>query len=188
MADIRSPSSCGKFISEEYQDDMGDWRVRIKTQRLKLDEEAKGRFLEAYRNNARMGDAAHAAGVTGTTIKRHCIDDPDFGEACLAAEEEYVSRLIAHQQKLVFEGSVKRSFDRQGNLVSEETVYPIRLIELELKKHDDGYRDKREINMNVSGGVLVAPPEMKSIADWQKQFGDKMIEGEATEVADGISE
>lgn len=186
MTDIRTPSSSSKFVSEEFQDDNGDWRVRIKSQRLKLDETAKGRFLSAYRDHARMGDAAHAAGVTGQTIRKHIVSDPDFGEACVEAEDTYVSRLIAHQQKLVFEGSVKKTFDRQGNIVSEETVYPIRLIELELKKHDDGYRDKREVNMNVTGGVLVAPPEMKSIEDWQKQFGDKMIEGDVTPVMESL--
>lgn len=179
---VRPPSSSSKFTVEEYQDGAGDWRTRIISQRMKLDEKAKGRFLKEYKDHARMGDAAAAASVTGGTIRRHMKDDQDFAEACLEAEETYVSRLIEHQQKLVFDGSVKKTYDRQGNLISEETVYPIRLIELELKKHDPGYRDKREVSMNVSGGVLVAPAEMKTIDDWEKQFGGKAIEGEATEV------
>lgn len=70
-------------------------------------------------------------------------------------------------------------------MVSEEKVYPIRLIELELKKHDEGYRDKREVDVKVSGGVLVAPPDVNSIDDWEARFsGGRMIEGEAQEVDD----
>lgn len=176
--DLQAPSSSSKFAIEEFQDEMGDWRTRIISQRTKLDEKSKGIFLEEYRQHARMGTAAHAAGVTGQTIRAHMKNDLEFAEACLEAEETYVSRLIEHQQKLVFDGSVKEVYDRNGKLVSKETVYPIRLIELELKKHDSGYRDKREVSMNVSGGVLVAPAEMKTIDDWEKQFGGKAIEGE----------
>jgi hypothetical protein len=115
--------------------------------------------------------------------------DPDFAEACLMAEHNYRDRLIEHHQNLVFEGTTKVTYDRQGNVVSEEKVYPIRLIELELKKHDEGYRDKREVDVKVSGGVLVAPSDVASIDDWEARFsGGQLIEGEAQEVhepADG---
>ena len=91
---------------------------------------------------------------------------------------EYRDKLIAHHQELVFNGTKKESFDRNGKLISTETIYPIRLIELELKKHDDGYRDKREVQMNVTGGVLIAPADVKSIDDWEKRFSGEIIEGE----------
>jgi hypothetical protein len=106
-------------------------------------------------------------------------NDPDFAEACLAAEHDYRDRLIEHHQNLVFEGQTKITYDRQGNVVSEEKIYPIRLIELELKKHDEGYRDKREVDMKVSGGVLIAPADVKSIDDWESRFGGgQVIDGE----------
>lgn len=140
--------------------------------REKFDDEAKDRFLREFMKWGRMGDAARAAGVTPQTVNEHMRKDTDFAEAMLLAESYYKDRLISHHQNLVFHGQTKRTFDRNGNIVSEEQVFPIRLIELELKKHDQGYRDKQEVAVNHTGGVLLAPAEMPTIEDWKKRFGE----------------
>jgi hypothetical protein len=137
---------------------------------IKFDEEAKGRFLREYLKWGRMGDAAAVAGVTINTVKSHMREDEEFGEAVMMAEQHYTDKLISHHQDLVFNGTQKDNYDRNGNLVSSETIYPIRLIELELKKHDPGYRDKAELEVKHGGGVLVAPAEMTSIEDWETKF------------------
>jgi len=126
--------------------------------------------LEEYRKWGRMGESAAKVGVSTQCVRAHIHEDEEFAEALLIAEEEYREKLIGHQQDLVFNGTIKKSYDRNGNLVSEETIYPIRLIELELKKHDPGYRERQEVSVNHSGGVLVAPAEMLSIDDWEKKF------------------
>jgi len=138
--------------------------------RIKFDDKAKGVFLDEFRKWGRMGESAAACGVSTGTVRRHMEDDEDFGVAVMMAEEEYREKLIGHHQDLVFNGTEKHSYDRVGNLVSTEVIYPIRLIELELKKHDSGYRDKQEVAVTHSGGVLVAPAEMSSIDDWEKRF------------------
>lgn len=157
-------------ILVDYQDEDGNWRQRVQMERIKFDDKAKGIFLEEYRKWGRMGESAAAAGVTTGTVRRHMQDDEEFGMAVIMAEEEYKELLIGHHQDLVFNGTTKESYDRNGNLVSTEQVYPIRLIELELKKHDAGYRDKQEVAVTHTGGVLVAPAEMGSIDDWEKRF------------------
>lgn len=183
MSDL--PRKTHMFAPVQYQDADGTWRVKIVSQREKLDDRAKGIFLAEYSQHGRIGHAAQAAGVTAQTVRRHMEVDQEFGEACMMAEHNYRDRLIEHHQNLVFEGTTKVTYDRQGNVVSEEKVYPIRLIELELKKHDEGYRDKREVDVKVSGGVLVAPPDVNSIDDWEARFsGARVIEGEAQEVDD----
>lgn len=159
-----------KPVLVEYQDEDGNWRSRIKMSRIKFGDAEKGVFLETYRKWGRMGEAAAAAGVSTQCVRAHIEEDEDFAQALLMAEEEYREKLIGHHQDLVFNGTIKKSYDRNGNIVSEETVYPIRLIELELKKHDSGYREKQEVSVNHSGGVLVAPAEMGSIDDWEKKF------------------
>ena len=158
------------IVVEEWDEEIGDWRRQIKMSRIKFGDVEKGIFLETFRKWGRMGEAAAAAGVTTATVRTHIKDDEDFAEAVLLAEDEYREKLVGHHQDLVFNGTIKKSYDRNGNLVSEETIYPIRLIELELKKHDSGYREKQEISHQHSGGVLVAPAEMGSIDDWQKKF------------------
>ena len=172
-------STSRKIAAERYQDYEGNWRVRIRAQRVKFDEESKAIFLAEYAKHGRMETSAKAAGVSGLTVHRHMAQDDDFAEACLAAEYTYRDRLIEHHQNLVFEGTEKENYDRNGNLTNRETIYPIRLIELELKKHDQSYRDKREVDVKVTGGVLVAPATVDSIEDWERKFSkekEKVIE------------
>ena len=154
----------------EVDPETGEWRTRIKMSRNKFLEQEKQIFLEEYSKWGRIGESAAAAGVSLQTVRKALDDDEEFAEAFLLQEEEYKDKLIGHHQDLIFNGTVKKSYDRNGNIVSEETIYPIRLIELELKKHDAGYRDKQEIKHQHSGGVLVAPAEMASIEDWEKKF------------------
>lgn len=159
-----------KPVIVQYQDGDGEWRQKIKMTRIKFDDKAKEIFLEEYRKWGRMGESAAAAGVS-TQAVRHAIDvDEDFAEALLIAESEYKDKLIGHHQDLVFNGQEKIHYDRNGNVISRETIYPIRLIELELKKHDEGYREKQDVKVHHTGGVLVAPAEMPTIDDWEARF------------------
>ena len=160
------------ILIEERDEETGEWRRRIKMSRKLLDDAGKQRFLDEFRKWGRMGDAAAAVPCSTQVVRKEIAEDEDFAEAVLMAEEDYRDKLIGHHQDLVFNGTVRKSYDRNGNLVSEETIYPIRLIELELKKHDQGYREKQEVAVSHSGGVLVAPAEMDSIDDWEKKFSN----------------
>lgn len=170
---LRSVISRGsKVVTESrYNDATGEWRQIVRMSRDKFDDRSKDIFLEEFAKWGSMGEAAAAAGVTTGTVRRHIDEDEDFAEAMLLQEGEYRDKLISHHQNLLFNGTIKESFDRNGQLVSRETIYPIRLIELELKKHDKGYRDKQELSVNHSGGVVIAPATMESVDDWETRFG-----------------
>lgn len=166
-------------VVDFFDHEEGTWRSEIKMSRDRFDDLMKDVFLREFRKWGRLGEASRAAGVSPQTVKEHMKKDQDFAEAMLIAEHDYKDRLIAHHQNLVFEGQEKKTYDRNGNLVSEEKIYPVRLIELELKKHDPGYRDKQEVSVNHSGGVLIAPAEVGSIDDWKSKFSPgQTIEGE----------
>lgn len=180
--DPRYSRHSGTFVPVQYQDDDGSWRVKIAARRVGFDDRKKQVFLDEYRKHGLIGAACKVAGVSHKAIRDHREKDPDFDEACEDAYREYHDRLISHQQNLVFNGTTKKTYDRNGNIVGEEQIYPIRLIELELKAHDERYRDKQEVDVNVSGGVLIAPAEVKSIDDWESRFSGQTIEGSAEEV------
>lgn len=148
------------------------WRYVVGMKAHVFDDDAKQMFLEEYVKWGRIGESAAASGFTPQTVRKAIDEDPEFAEAVLIAEEAYKDKLIRHHQNLIFNGQVKETFDRNGNLVSREVTYPTRLIELELKKHDPGYREKTEQTINVKRGVMIAPAEMDSIDDWEKKFGD----------------
>ena len=178
MSESRLPVRPGnsKMVAVEERMPDGTWRVRIKAQAGKFDDEAKGRFIEHYAQTGRKNDSAAVAGVTVKTVWEHYDKDQDFAAAVMAAEEAYRDRVIAHVQKLSFEGTIKETFDRNGNVVSRETVYPIPLIQMEARRVEEGYRDKREMDVKMSGGVLIAPATVASIDEWEEKFGGKTID------------
>lgn len=163
---------------EEYFDDNGNWRLRMTTG-TKFDEIRRGIFLREMAEHGRKSTAAMAAGVSVTTANWAIKNEPEFSEAMAHCQLIYHDRIVAHHQDLLFNGVEKRRYDNKGTIIEITREYPIRLIELELKKHDDGYRDKREINMNVSGGVLIAPAGL-TIEEWEKEHGET-VEGEFEE-------
>lgn len=175
------------FVMEEWVDSEGVKRYKLMPAMTKVDDDLKARIVAEVAEHGRLGTACRLNKVGIQTIKRHIEKDPAFGASMAEAYEAYKDRLIEHHQNLVFNGTTKTTYGRDGNVVSEEQVYPIRLIELELKKHDEGYRDKKEVNMNVRGGVVVAPAEV-SMEDWESRFGSKeisdIVDGEFTDIGD----
>jgi hypothetical protein len=170
------------LVMEEYVDDKGVTRYRYVQRPTKVDDELKARIVAEIADHGRLGTACRKNAVSMGTIKKYIEKDPEFGQAVMEANEAYKDKLIAHHQNLVFNGTVRTSYDRNGNIVSEETIYPVRLIELELKKVDPGYRDKREVDVNVKGGVMVAPSEV-SMEDWEKRYASPSV----NEVIDGVA-
>lgn len=164
-----------KLVIREIIQEDGEIGYVLVSSKVKFDEEAQQIFLTEIARHGRLGTAARASGVTITTARRHVKQNPAFAEAMMESIEVYKDRLINHHQNLVFNGTVKRTYDRNGNVVSEETVYPIRLIELELKKHDSGYRDRQEVTHEHRGGTLVVPGQL-SAKEWEERFRVKKEE------------
>ena len=181
----RAPTEA--YRMEQYKDSEGKTRYKMVIADMKFGEEAKASFLAEFAEHGRLGTAARKSGVTIKTVQRHIEKDPLFGQLVAEALECYKDRLIKHHQNLVFKGTEKVSYDRNGNIVSTERVYPVRLIELELKKHDEGYRDKKDVTVQVKGGVLVAPAEI-SMEEWSAKFGAKpvgdIVDAEIADVVD----
>jgi len=150
----------------------------------KFREREKEIVVQELARHGRIGAAARAAGVTISTVKKHVGKDANFAECVAEAIEVYRDKLINHHQRLVFEGEQKRTYDREGNLISVETRYPVRLIELELKKHDAGYREKQEISHEHKGGVVVAPAELRDVDEWERKFGQRNEPVEDAEIVE----
>lgn len=167
-------------VMQEWVDSEGVTRYKLVSLQTKLNEDTKRIFIEEYAKHGRIGTAARMAGVKMSTFKKLITKDPEFGLAMAEALECYKDRLIDHHQNLVFNGTVKTTYGRDGSIVSEETIYPIRLIELELKKHDEGYRDRKDVSVNITGGVLVAPAKV-SMEDWEAKFSAPKLVGDIVE-------
>lgn len=167
---------------EEYVDNAGNVKKRIRLTKGGFCDEKKRIFLSIYSRTNRMKESASLAGVSMGTVREHIKTDTDFGEAVLEAEQSYRDHVVAHIQDLCFNGVERKTYDRNGNLVSEEIQYPVKLIEMEAKRVEPGYRDKQQVDVNHTGGVLVAPSSLGSIEEWEQKFGNKTIDASYEEV------
>jgi hypothetical protein len=182
LPDYQVPMGRNTIHRERYIDEDGVERTRLVPSQRYFDVDRQAHFLAELAEHGRIISACQAVGISKSAYQKEVDKNPYFAELVAEARESYKERLIAHHQNLVFNGQEKIVYDRQGNVISRERVYPIRLIELELKKHDEGYREKREVSMEVSGGVFFAPPEM-TMEEWERQFS-KHLDATAEDVTD----
>lgn len=135
---------------------------------IKFDDQAKQIFLDCLKKTNLKQRAADKAEVTMKTVNRHKDNDPEFAEAYQAALDHYKDDFVGHHWNLARNGTTRKRFDRDGNVVEQWKEYPIQLIVKELQKLDPAYRDKQTIDMNnTSQGIMLAPAEMTP-EDWIK--------------------
>ena len=139
--------------------DQSNWRKSLEVCKIKFDDEAKQVFLKEYAQHGQKRKAADAAGVVVQTVRNHVENDSDFALMCEEAYETYRDRVVTHHQSLLLEGTTRRRWTAKGDLIEEIQEYPIPLILAELKRVDPQYRDKQTIDLNTSGGVMVAPAD-----------------------------
>ena len=153
-------ASTGRPAGSEAVADQTNWRRQMRTATLKFDDVAKAVFLQEYARHGLKGRSARAAGVTIDTVTNHVKNDEEFAKQMIEAFSHYHDKVIHHHQSLVLDGVVRRRFTNRGELVEETVEYPIPLILAEIKRVDPEYRDKQTIDLNMGGGVMVAPHEM----------------------------
>ena len=164
--------------------DMSTWRQPMdNVNRIKFDDIQKQIYLDHLAANGLKGRAAKAAGVLGSTVIYHAKKDPEFAEAMAIAGEYYRDSFVDHAMTLAYEGIEVRKYNRNGELVEKRRDYPIKLIEMELKRVEPEYRDKQELKVSGQMGVLVAPAQVSPTA-WAEQAAlaaDVAIEAERVE-------
>jgi len=171
------------------QADQTNWRTKLQKGRIKFDDEQKKIFLAAFAENGLKGRSASAAGVTLQTVSNHQENDPDFAESYDEAVVAYRDKFVDHATNLAYNGIEVKKFNKDGDVIEKRTDYPIRLIELELKRVEPAYREKQTIDLNhTGGGVLVAPGEIsveQAIAEGEKANEEATKAREAEEKENG---
>jgi len=141
--------------------DQTNWRKKMQQSKIGFTDKKKEIYVALLAEYGRKGIACEGARVHRHTVKEHMENDPDFALACIEAETAWGDKLISHARNIMLEGEKTINYDKEGNVTSETVRYPQPLIALEMKKQDEGYKDKPAIEIgNIGGGVLVAPPDM----------------------------
>lgn len=102
-------------------------------------------FLQAFKVNGNVSEAARVAGIRRETVYRWLDSNAEFKAAFDEAEQEAVDQVerVAHE---LATGVHAKPVVSAGKLVTHEPIYSERMIELILKaRRPDRYKDKREV-------------------------------------------
>ncbi len=160
------------------------WREAI-SKPTKFDDEAKGVFLQHYAMTKRKKHSAMMAGVCSATVDQAMKDDGDFKKA-VAEMAEYYKDHIHEMASDQFAGIPEVIFGgkNRDKVKGYKLVFPNNnMLSMELKRTNPEYNEKHDIDMNVSGGVLVAPAVM-SMDDYIKNNVKSISDGVESEELD----
>lgn len=139
----------------------------------KLDSKRKLIFLEEYSKTGRIYHSAAVAGVCGGTVTRHRKTDEDFDDACNEALRCYHDDIEGEIHRRAIDGWDEPVFDyKGGGCIGHVRKFSDRLLVLQAQRHIKAYQMKGELDVNVSGGVLVVGGK-KEEKDWEAEHGDK---------------
>ncbi len=168
------------------------WRQRIAASQLKLTDDKKATFLELYRQSGELTISANAIGVTRDCIHQTVRDCKIFAAGVDDAKgyiADHVYRTAKQQSSEGINEHIIGGKDRDellkdddGNYIFKKTFPNNPILQMDLKRTNPEFREKTELDVNISGGVLVAPADM-SVAVWTQTHA-KIVDTEATEKND----
>ena len=136
---------------------------------LKFTPEVKQKYLELFTQTGRVSDSAKACGISGTTIKDHRRQDPQFDAACKIAYGLYCDSLEAEVFRRAVLGWNEPVFYR-GEVCGHIQRWSDRMLELHVKRHIPEYREKQTVDLTVNGGVLVVPGLTLTPDEWERKY------------------
>lgn len=162
------------LFDDEPVVDWTNWRQRMRTKDLKLDDRQKAIFFEHYAETGMLFNSAYIVGVCVQCIKNHIKVDPEFAEAFEDAKARYRDRVERVAELVAQEGVLEpivggKDKDR---VVAHKRVYATNILAMQLKRSNPEYRDQQTVDLNVRGGALIAPAGMTPEA-WAAQFAAK---------------
>lgn len=126
----------------------------------------------------RFTHAARAVGVGNNTVRFHEKNNPDFNEKVIDAQQEYRDRIAAEVYRRAVEGWDEpiiggKDKDKVVCLVRK---YSDRLLEMEAKRVDPGYREKQTLNVGQQGGVIVINASPVDADEWRDKYNKQVVD------------
>lgn len=139
----------------------------------RVTEESIAKFLDAYRECGIIVKAALAANLSYSSIANLRKTDPEFEAEMEQAKQLWIAeKLDAPLREIGIDGIMKPIFSpKTGALLGHERVIHAQVTLAYARKFDPAYRDKQEVDVNHTGGVLVVTAPAQDVADWKSRFG-----------------
>ena len=134
---------------------------------IRFDTSARDTFLDHLGKFGVVQTALEACGVSRSTLKRHLADDKQFAEAVADAKEEYADRLEAIAHDFAF-GKIKEAIIWQGQVMkTHKFIQSESILTLLLKANrPKKFNMKDQPDVNIHGGVLMAPAPYTDMEQW----------------------
>lgn len=149
-----------------------------------FDETTKEVFLDTIAKHGRVMDACRAAGISHATFRKHLSVDPEFSGAYEVARQEYADYVTSEIERRALHGVEKPIFGGKykDEQVGVEVVYSDSLAVMHAKRYVPEYREKQQIDVAVTGGVLAVaaslPNSSKGTKAWKAEYGGEYLPGE----------
>lgn len=139
----------------------------------KFDKDMMQSFCASYSTHNLVTKAAKDAGVSISTVRTYLKTNPMFLEMVEDAKAIYRDKIVETVYERAVTGIDEAIIGGMGRdqVVAYKRVYSDRLLELEAKRVEHGYRDKGGVEINTGGGVLVVQAGNMDEGDWTKKYG-----------------
>lgn len=139
----------------------------------RLSQEQAEAYLAEVARTGLLIKSCKAAGVSYMTVKRQREEAEDFEEAVQEALEVYREVIQEEIHRRAIEGVDQPVFGPLGPGLGSGEIgsvrkYSDKLLELHAKRHIAAYRDKAQIDANITGGVLVVTEAPETEEEWRK--------------------
>lgn len=145
----------------------------------KFNDDARATFLDYLGKFGVIQTALDACGISRSTLKKHLADDKQFAEAVNDAKEEYADRLEVIAHDFAF-GKIEEAVIWQGRkMKTTKYIQSESILTLLLKANRPSkYSLKEQADVNIHGGVLMAPALYTDMEKWCEDNGVEIIRRE----------
>ena len=140
-------------------------------------DELKDEYLRLLAETGAIGKCAQVINISPATIKVHRKQDPEFQDAFDMALELFRDKIDLAVYHRGLSGWVEDVW-YQGEVVGTKRVYSDALLALLAKRHNPLYRDRVEIEANVTATALVVTAPVQTVADMMAEAARIAQEGE----------
>lgn len=144
--------------------------------KLRFTDDRKVQFLALLAEYGIKSKVCRAMNISTFVIYEHAKKDPEFAEAMERAMEYFTGQV----EEAIFDRAVhgweEPVFSQKlGRQIGTIRKFDNRLLELLAKRLMPAYREKQQVEHNVSGGVLLVPDRPRE-QDWSEKHGGRQLE------------
>lgn len=146
----------------------------ISRQGWKFDEDAQERFFRNYLETGLIHVSCRAAGVSEECFRQYRLNNYNgFADRFREIDGLFRDSIEAEIRRRAIQGidePIIGGKDRDEVVITVKR-YSDKLLEMYAKRHIPEYRERQQLDVNVSGGVVVVPSGTGTVEDWDKEFG-----------------